>query len=525
MVKRRSNSRYITGAEGLDLIDQAVSHARTSLDQVVQAVDERVKRRGQVRQEQAEAFKELARFRLKSISIDTSTDELSEAEARAEDLLAQHEEFVASESRALLAMLSEIEALEEDRTREAVALAEHVEQQEARVNSILDALSETPDYKALRQALKEASAVTERATQKLEIARTDRDEKGQPYNDDSLFSYLWARKYRTVDYKANGLTRMLDGWVGRLCGYDKAHLTFARLTELPERLAEHVEHVEVLEDEAEEALKAIEISALREGGLEEMEVEAEAIRETMRQLDLKIETAEEAHLARSESHATALQAETGFAAKARYVLAEALRKMSFPGLRVLVAQTIELEDDEIVDGLVKLRAEEMQLDLEVTDQEALPKRHSRELKRIEHLRKDYKRASYASRSIWVDQTVLEDAIFDVRSENLDLGKALKRVRKTIKRRSKGEQNRRRTRDDRSRHYRRDDTGYGLKDVAATVAIEIAKEVLRSGGRSSGFDIDFGGQKRGSGRRKGSHSRGRSDRGRSSRGGYKTGDRF
>ena len=92
--------------------------------------------------------------------------------------------------------------------------------------------------------------------------------------------------------------------------------------------------------------------------------------------------------------------------------------MSFPDLRVLVAQTVELEDDEIVDELVRLRAEEMQLDLEMTDQTTLPDRRRRDLKQIEALRKGYKRASYASDNLVIDQSVLEDVISDLHSDCL-----------------------------------------------------------------------------------------------------------
>jgi len=206
------------------------------------------------------------------------------------------------------------------------------------------------------------------------VAQNDRQEKGRPYDDDPLFSYLWNRKFRTVDYEAGALTRTLDGWVAKLCGYDKAHLTYARLTELPERLAEHVGHVEALEVEAETALKTIETRTLREGGVDDQEAGIEKIRATIRQIDTQVEGAEERHLARSKSHQDAIEARTGPAEEARKILATALRKMNFPDLRIMVAQTVELEDDRIVDRLVKLRAEEMQLDLAISDGNGLPNR-------------------------------------------------------------------------------------------------------------------------------------------------------
>lgn len=521
MVKQRSDRRYITGAEGLILIDAATRQARSDLDHAVQSVDERVKRRGELRREQAQAFLALAKFRLEHLKVTESADDLSHAETRATALLQEHTEFVAEEYRALQDMMAEIDQFEQEREDRAEALKTLVAQQEDKIEILLGALAQSPEYKALESAAEQAVAVTERATQKLELALADRREKGQPYEQDLLFSYLWARQYRTVNYEARGLIRLLDGWVARLCGYDKAHLTFARLTELPDRLAEHVAHVKTIEEDADAALRLIEASALKAGGVEAMEAEAEALRESLRALDTQIEAAETVHLVRSNAHTQAQQAETGPAEEARQILAEALRKMTFPDLRVLVAQTVESEDDEIVDKLVKLRAEEMQLDLEMTDHSLLPDRRSRDLERVEALRRGYKRASYASNRLMLDRSVLEDVLSDIRSTDLETDRALGRMRKTMKHndgvdpRQEGTSRRRSGRP--SRRYRRDDTGYGLEDVAVTVALELARAAIRSGGRSAGIDIDLGGFGRGP-KGGGGGSGGKSE-------GYKTGGRF
>ena len=527
MVKRRSKSykgksrkdRYISGKTGLSMIDGAVSRARTSLEHAVRSADETAQRRGDVRRDQVKGFQALAKFRLEKLKLEDDIGELSEAEQKAQDLLEQHADFIAREYDALQEMTEAIEELETERTDAHKTLSELVAIQQEKIEALLATLAETPAYQSLENALEEAAAISDRALQKLELAKIDRQEKGVPYEADPLFSYLWARKYRTTNYKARGVARMLDGWVGMLCGYDKAHLTYARLTELPDRLDEHLVHVEGLEDEAEAALKSIEAKALREGGIEEMEAEAEKIREAIRGLDTRIEAAEETHLTRTERHTNALRADTGPAEKARRVLAEALRKMSFPDLRVLVAQTVELEDDEIVDELVRLRAEEMQLDLEMTDQTTLPDRRRRDLKQIEALRKGYKRASYASDNLLIDQSVLEDVISDLHSDALNLDKALKRIRKTIRRASRDRDGRggsggyggkRHRSSKRSRRHRRYDTAYGWEDIAATVVVELAKGALSSG---SSY--------RGNSRRRRSSGGGRSRGG----GGFKTGDRF
>ena len=51
---------------------------------------------------------------------------------------------------------------------------------------------------------------------------------------------------------------MLDGWVARLIKFDRARLNYARLTELPERLAEHVDQVKTEQIDAQEKLETAE---------------------------------------------------------------------------------------------------------------------------------------------------------------------------------------------------------------------------------------------------------------------------
>jgi len=218
-----------------------------------------------------------------------------------------------------------------------------------------------------------------------------------------------------------------------------------------------------------------------------------------------VEGAEEKHLARFQSHQDAIQARNGPAEEARRILEAALRKMNFPDLRILVAQTIDLEDDRIVDALVKLRAEEMQLDLAMSDQNDLPKRRSHDLEKIEALRKEYKRANYASHSLLLDRSVLEDVLSGLGLQTVDLQSALNRVRKTIRRADTGR--RRPYHSSRRSRRRQRDTAYGVEDVAGTVAWELAKVVIRGGtrGRGSGIKIK--------------------DRDRSDGGGFKTGGRF
>ena len=67
----------------------------------------------------------------------------------------------------------------------------------------------------------------------------DKRVKGEPYENDKLFMYLWRRGFGTSEYSANPFTRMLDRWVARKCRYDKARPNYWMLNEIPKRLEAH----------------------------------------------------------------------------------------------------------------------------------------------------------------------------------------------------------------------------------------------------------------------------------------------
>lgn len=74
------------------------------------------------------------------------------------------------------------------------------------------------------------------------VAQADRDllVKRLPYETDPLFMYLWNRGFGTPNYRSKGLVRFLDRKVAQLVGYDMARRNYHVLTELPERLREHL---------------------------------------------------------------------------------------------------------------------------------------------------------------------------------------------------------------------------------------------------------------------------------------------
>ncbi len=95
--------------------------------------------------------------------------------------------------------------------------------------------------------------------------------------------------------------------------------------------------------------------ALADPELETLKQEITRVRAQIEACDAAIEAAEIHHTAMVERHEAALRQEAGPAREIRQSPEDALRNASFPDLRVLAAETVEPDDDRIVDKLVQLR--------------------------------------------------------------------------------------------------------------------------------------------------------------------------
>jgi len=519
-------SYRITGREALSVLDGSLARMRQKMSDAIAAHDSLDAREAEVRDEQFDAYRELAALRLLAVETGEAT-ELDRLHRRAKDLLAEHADHVERDAKALKSAEDKITALEAARQEATDGREAKIEAYEAIVAEVAEGLAKDEAYQGLLQASDEAAAIAVRADQKLAVSIEEREEKGAPYLADPLFAYLWNRKYRTPEYEAGNFTRTLDGWVARLCKYDEAYLNFGRLNDIPEWLTEHAAKRHEKAAAALATLEVAEQAALDKAGASKAQAAADALQEKITQIDAKIEAAEDAHHALAEAHAQSLSGENGPAKEARRLLEQGLRDMSFADLRQLAAETISLDDDDLVDELVKLRTEELSLEVEAERVDELPKRLKSELGSVELLRRKFKSARMDSDYAFFKPAVVEDTIAGLSMGSMSVDKAFRRLRSTVKRREP------RTRNGFGGQKR--SNTLGLPEVLGDVAWEVMKEVSRQkGGRGSGFpdlgDIIGGGSSRGRRtsyptRRRSSKPR-RSSSGRSKRrGGFKTGGGF
>lgn len=426
-------TRTFNGRDALAELDVLVAKVRQSLADALSAADAGQARQAEIQREQAGAYAALAELRLGLMNTGEGAASFGQLEASAKDISERHAAFVERERQALEAVTQDVRSKEEERTQLAAEYDAAITEFEARVAAAEAQLKQSPEYAHLTGAAEEARAMTQRAAQKLEIARADREEKGKPYREDTLFSYLWKRKFRSPEYKATPLIRMLDGWVAGLCKYDQAFLNYQRLTELPERIAEHAAYMARLADEAEGRLVEAEARAMAEAGTEALKAQADRISAAIKACDAEIEAAEARYREGAERHEAALRQEIGPAVEAREFLEAELRKASFPDLRVLAAETVELDDDTIVDKLVRLRTEEMALELEADRIAARPAALRDELGRVEALRRQFKQARFDSPYAVVSKAAFDEMIADLMRDKIDVRGALQRLSRSVRR--------------------------------------------------------------------------------------------
>lgn len=399
----------ITGRDALHRLDEAVNRQRADVDTAMRAVEDHGGRRAQIAQLRAQGFAALAKMRLDELKEGASA-ELSGAELQAMDLLKRHAAYVEEVRAKVDAAAAEVAALDAAR-REAEQVADAASAAFARQAAATEARLQTDaGYRALKDAFSEAQAVVVRAAQKQEIAKADRAEKGAPYEADPLFAYLWKRRFRTPDYRGAGLTRMLDGWVARLCGYDGAWLNYTRLVELPDRLAEHAEAVKAEVAASQAALERAEADALKADGGDALRAASEAARARLADLDAKLAAAEKALNDARAEQSGAVAGDSGPAVDARRLIEQRLTSASFPDLKVLAAQTTTLDDDRIVDQLIRLRTEELTMDLDAPAVRALPDRRRDLLDALETVRRRFKEQQLDSPWVSVNGPQFETAL-------------------------------------------------------------------------------------------------------------------
>ncbi len=387
-------NQSLSGTEVLRLIERMLEATRLEVDNLDARLQRSTAELEQLRQSELGALSVLARVRLKEIESGELVDALDDTGKRVAGLLAQRGEAqrkLGEEIAASQEALGKIEAERAGQHAKVEAAEQAVDAAEAEAQAQLKA---DAAYEALLEKAHGSDAVADLAEAKARAARTDRIEKGKPYEADRLFAYLWGRGFGTPRYRAGALPRLLDGWVARVEGFEPLRRDYWMLTELPGKFDEHAQRMRALADEDVAALRAAEEKAAAAAGVPQRRAELEAAERALGAVDERIAAQEAAVAALVEKRAAYSAGEDDLSRACYKLLTDALRTEKMRALRDRANRTPSPDDDAAVDRITEVRAETPRLEDEVARYRKLQEEHAERAKRLEEVRSRFKARRY-----------------------------------------------------------------------------------------------------------------------------------
>ena len=384
----------LSGREALNRMDKTLRSARRDLERVELELQATSRAAARNKLEQARAIDRMAGVRLDAVRRGEVVERLEAATREAQEILESRDSAIATINDRVRSASERIDELEErrltqhgevDKAAKTLAEREAVAQQ---------GLEQDEVFQAQLERTRDADAIAVSAHEKAELAREDRSRKGEPYERDELFMYLWRRGYGTSAYSANPLARLLDGWVAKLCGYTDARANYWMLLEIPKRLAEHADHARDAADRELDALQDLEERAAQDASVPEARAALAEHEQRQDELDANIATAENslAGLRAEQNRYTA--GDDDHMLRAIRVISAAMERRDVSELTRLARATMSSEDDAIVDELRHLRRQNDELQEELHEIRALQKERHARIRELGNVRRDFKRSRY-----------------------------------------------------------------------------------------------------------------------------------
>ena len=258
-------------------------------------------------------------------------------------------------------------------------------------------LEQDQGYRLQKEKAIRAAEVTRRADEKASQSEADLASKGEPYQEDSIFMYLWQRRYMTPDYRANGIIRSLDGWVARLIDYRQTRADYHMLNELPLRLREHADRAAEEARRQQQALQALERQTAEKDGVGTSQTALESAEKQLQQVNDEIEAHEKRYQELLGQKADFAAGEDKYTQKAIEVLVAELESEDTLELYRQAQATPRPEDDAIVMRLHKLQQEQQETKVRISDLKADRQQQRMALEELTKLAGKFRRSNYDAR--------------------------------------------------------------------------------------------------------------------------------
>jgi chromosome segregation ATPase len=343
-----------------------------------------------LQQQQTHNYRQLAKIRLDNIISGEVVAGLETADLRVRELLQQRSDALSALSSRLEEARSDQQQLEQQREAQGdrvAAAATALDEQETTTRRHLQL---DPAYSSQQQDAENADRVSSQAEEKMQEAQRNREEKGEPYESDPLFFYLWSRGYGTAAYSANPLTRFLDKWVAKLCKYHAARPNYARLLEIPARLKEHADRQRAAADKQFEALEKLEQNAAAEDGIPALRQAHQEAEQQLDEIDDAIRQHEEKIMQLMQQKANYATGDDARFKEAIDTLAASLKRENMDTLYRYARLTTTAEDDLLVSELPVAEQRLGEIQQSLRENKRAHDKHLSRLADLEQVRRNFK---------------------------------------------------------------------------------------------------------------------------------------
>ena len=383
-----------TGSTALRNIDQSLQTLRNELVRLDNLLTRLTDSMAKNQRHRVKLINDIAAVRLSEIDSGELQASLTAADQQALQVLEQRDEALQALNSEVGRLDSEILLAEQEREALLSAVNQSSQSLVELETKVQNELTVNESYIEQLEKTRTAESIAQEAESKVELAQRDMDLKAQPYKDDELFMYLWSRGYGTTDYSGGLMSRFMDGWVARVIKYEPARVNFWNLTEIPRRLNEHADMVANIADQAHMALQQIEIDALNDGGVKDIEQELELSRQALDEHDDRLEEKEHALNTQLEERARYVAGEDKYMQRCLSRLSQVLEHQDLDAVHHYVRQTNSPTDDKLV---IELQTLDDRLDTvrdDLTDVRNMHGKRISKLKELEQVRRNFKNSRY-----------------------------------------------------------------------------------------------------------------------------------
>jgi DNA repair exonuclease SbcCD ATPase subunit len=387
----------ITGRDTLQEINDHILQAQSQIENADREMDHLTSRLSELRIEEADQFRQLAKFRLDEMNAGQVAARLEKVHHAVPTFLDQHKQALGELDNKLEQIKQSRQKLEQHRETGINVRDKAIETLQLQLGESKKKLEQDQDYQLQKEKAIRAAEVTRRADQKASQSEADLASKGKPYREDSIFMYLWQRRYMTPDYRANIIIRSLDGWVARLIDYRETRADYHMLNELPLRLREHADRAAEEARRQQEALQALERQTAEKDGVGASQTALEKAEAQLQDINDEIETHEERYQELLAQKADFVAGKDKYTQKAVEVLVAELENEDTLELYRQAQATPRPEDDAIVMRLHKLQQEQQETNKRISELKADRQQHRKALEELTKLGDKFRRSNYDTR--------------------------------------------------------------------------------------------------------------------------------